>query len=405
MNTLDFKYYIKNIRKEALEIGFSIKTMDGYLSIWNNYIKWKNENSFTYNEKDYSKFLLEYYHFDANKCSNELKSRYQQLMRSKRILDDFDTYKQFMLKRSLPNALYSDYPSDWNVILDNYLDYLKNIRQNSDNSIKVKKEYLIHLLSYFHKNGLNKFDDFSKQIIIDFINTTIEKGNVSKRRFFYVLRDFLNYLFIENVVLEDFSIYIPKIRSKSRKKLPTYLKQNEIEELLTSIPKNTKVDIRNYTIILIAARLGLRVSDILNIKLKDIDWKNNKLSIIQPKTNTLNILPLSKEVGWAIIDYIKNSRPKCTCEYLFVQMKYPFKKMEHFDVFNKYFTKCDFESESTKKGIHNLRHSLATNMLDNDIPISIISSTLGHSNINTTASTYIKIDIKNLKKVSLEVDE
>ncbi len=51
MNTLDFKFYIKNIRKEALEIGFSIKTMDGYFSIWNNYIKWKNENSFTYNEK------------------------------------------------------------------------------------------------------------------------------------------------------------------------------------------------------------------------------------------------------------------------------------------------------------------------------------------------------------------
>ena len=60
MNTLDFKFYIKNIRKEALEIGFSIKTMDGYLSIWNNYIKWKNEYSLKKKKKDYSKFLLEY---------------------------------------------------------------------------------------------------------------------------------------------------------------------------------------------------------------------------------------------------------------------------------------------------------------------------------------------------------
>ena len=137
---------------------------------------------------------------------------------------------------------------------------------------------------------------------------------------------------------------------------------------------------------------------------EDIDWKNYKLNVIQPKTNNLNILPLSKEVGWAIINYIKNSRPKCNNEYLFVKMKYPFEKMEQFNNFNKYFEKCNLE-ENIKKGIHNLRHSFATNMLDNDIPIHIISSVLGHSDINTTSSTYIKIDTKNLKKVCLEVDE
>ena len=217
-------------------------------------------------------------------------------------------------------------------------------------------------------------------------------------------RDFLNYLFIEDIILEDLSCYIPKIKKSRKRKLPTYLKTENIEQLLESIPKERKIDIRNYTIILIAARLGLRISDILNIKLKDIDWKNYKLNVIQPKTNNLNILPLSKEVGWAIINYIKNSRPKCNNEYLFVKMKYPFEKMEQFNNFNKYFEKCNLE-ENIKKGIHNLRHSFATNMLDNDIPIHIISSVLGHSDINTTSSTYIKIDTKNLKKVCLEVDE
>ena len=404
MNTLDFKTQIKNIRKEALGIGFSISTMDEYLRIWNKFISWKSTNSFVYNEKDYIDFLLDYYKFDVNSYTNKSRSLYQQLMRSKRILDDFDTYKIFMQKRSLPSSLYSDYPSNWNVVLDNYLDYLKNVRQNSNNSIIIKKRYLINLLSYFYKNGLNELDNFSKTFVVDFINKTIDKGNISKRRNFYVLRDFLNYLFIEDIILEDLSCYIPKIKKSRKRKLPTYLKTENIEQLLESIPKERKIDIRNYTIILIAARLGLRISDILNIKLKDIDWKNYKLNVIQPKTNNLNILPLSKEVGWAIINYIKNSRPKCNNEYLFVKMKYPFEKMEQFNNFNKYFEKCNLE-ENIKKGIHNLRHSFATNMLDNDIPIHIISSVLGHSDINTTSSTYIKIDTKNLKKVCLEVDE
>ena len=405
MNTLDFKTYIKFIRKEALEIGFSITTMDGYLKIWKKFIIWKNESNFIYNEDEYSRFLLEYYKFDITKYTNKSVSHHQQLMRSKRILDDFDTYKKFMIKRSLPNALYSNYPSNWNLILDNYLNYLKDVRQNSSRSINSKKDYLIRLLSYFYQNGLKNIENISKNKITEFINYVIGKGDVSKRRNFYVLRDFLNYLFIENIILEDLSIFVPRISRRRKRKLPTYLKQHEVEKLLESLPRTRKVDIRNYAIILLAARLGLRISDILNIKLKDIDWKNCKLTIIQPKTNNLNVLPLSKEVGWAIIDYINKSRPKCKNEYLFVKMKYPFEKLAKFTEFNKYFDKCDIEVNDTKKGIHNLRHSLASNMLDNDIPIHIISSVLGHSSINTTSNTYINIDLKSLKKVCLEVDE
>lgn len=403
MNTQDFKTKIKQIRKEALEIGFSIKTMDGYLFIWNQFIKWKNENHFVYNEIEYSQFLLEHYKFDVSKYTNKSKSRYQQLMRSKRILDDFDTYKQFMLKTTLPNSLYKDYPSEWDVILDNYLNYCENIKQNSNSSIAVKKSYLCNLLSYFYQNGLISIKDFKKELIVSFINDVVNKGNISKRRNFYILRDFLNYLFIENITLVDYSIYVPKIKGVQNKKIPTYFKQETIEELLESIPRERKVDIRNYAIIIIAARLGLRISDILNIKLKDIDWKNNKINVLQPKTNNLNILPLSKDIGWAIIDYIKKARPKCDNEYLFVKMKYPFEKMKQFSEFNKYFEKVNFDfNNENKKGIHNLRHSLATNMLKNDIPIHIISSTLGHSSLETT-NTYLKVDIKKLKLCGLEM--
>ena len=182
-----------------------------------------------------------------------------------------------------------------------------------------------------------------------------------------------------------------------------YFKQEEIEEKLKEIPRERKTEKRDYTIILIAARLGLRISDILNIKLKDIDWEHHELHIIQQKTNHSNILPLPKDVGWAVIDYIQHARPKCENEYLFVKMRYPFEKMEQFHNFNKYFE--TEEIENTKKGIHNLRHSLAKNMLDNDIPLHTISSVLGHHSLETTSNTYLSIDEKHLKECSLEVEE
>ena len=399
----DFKTQIKKIRKEAIKLGFAISTMDGYQKIWNKFIEWKQEEHFVYREEDYNRFLLEYYSFDVSTYTSKSKSRYQQLMRSKRILDNFNTYKKCIQRRCLPNALYCEYPKEWSPIVEKYLTYCKQEKYNADHSIKIKQDYLIRLLSYFSQHGIIELKDLCSQNIISFVNEVIEKGNISKRRNFYILRDFLQYLFIEGILEGDLSIYIPKIKSTKRKKLPVYFKQEEIEEKLKVIPRERKVEKRDYAIILIAARLGLRISDILNIRLKDIDWEHHCLNIIQPKTTHLNILPLSKEIGWAIIDYTQHARPTCKNEYLFVKMKYPFEKMEYFHNFTKYFV--TEEIENTKKGIHNLRHSLAKNMLDQEIPLHTISSILGHNSLETTSNTYLSIDTNHLKGCSLEVEE
>ena len=405
MSPQDFKTHIKEIRKEAIEIGFSVSTMDDYLRIWNQFILWKQEEHFIYNEEDYSKFLLEYYQFDVSTYTTQSKSGHQRLMRSKRILEDFDSYKNFMTRAALPRSLFCDFPKEWNPILENYLVYCKDVRNNRESSIKVKKDYLTHLLSYFSQKNIQKLQDLTRKDIITFINEIVDKGNVSKRRNFYVLREFLNYLFIEDILKEDYSILVPSIKKRPRIRIPTYLKEQQVEELLESIPKERNVEKRDYTILLIAARLGLRLHDILNIKLKDIDWQAKKITVLQTKNQNVNVLPLTNEVGWAIIHYIKEARPICKNEYLFVKHKYPYEQASHLSHFGKYFETIELEtSKENKKGIHNLRHSLATNMLNHEIPLPIIASTLGDS-IEITSKTYLKVDEKRLKECVLEVEE
>lgn len=401
----DIKTQIENIRKEALKLGYSPKTVDGYIKIWNQYIKWSNKDVVYYNEEDYDKFLLEHYNFDVTTYSNESKSRDQQYIRSKRMLDNFEEYNKIMKRKSLPSNLYSRYPNEWEKYLNDYVYYCKECRQNSNGTIKVKKEYLKKLLSYFYQDGCKSLNNISKKNVISFINHSIDKGNRSKGRYFYILKEFLTYLFMEDILNDDLSIYIPKVKETRNKRIPTYFSMNEVDEILSVIPREKSVEKRDYAIIIIAARLGLRIHDILNIKNKDIDWVNNKITVYQSKNNNLNTLPLTKEVGWAIIDYIKNGRPITDNEYLFVKMVYPYEKMEQFTSFNKYFEKTEIEvEEDNKKGIHNLRHSLATNMLDTNTSIDIIASTLGDS-IETTSNTYLRVADKQLKECVLEVNE
>lgn len=405
MKTQNFKNYIEKIRKEALLIGYSQRTINDYLITWKQFMVWKGTDDFEYDEKDYSQFLIEHYNFDIMTYTNKSKSRHQQLMRSKRILDNFEEYKHSMNRKTLPLALYKNYPSNWEKVLKEFLYYCKNIRQNSIHTIEIKEKYLKKIFSYFYQHNIKSFRKLNKKIIMTFINNSIDKGSRSKARYFYILREFLNYLFIEDILNENLSIYIPSFKRTQNRRIPTYFNSTEIESILKMIPQERKVEKRDYAIILIAARLGLRISDILNIKIKDIDWTNNKITVVQQKNYNLNILPLTKEVGWAMIEYIQKARPKTNNEYLFVKMKYPFEKMEQFTQYNKYFEKSGIETNSeNKKGIHNFRHSLATNMLENEIPLDIIASTLGDS-IETTANTYLKVAHKQLKECVLEVNE
>ena len=147
-----------------------------------------------------------------------------------------------MIKTALPKSLFCDYPKEWNPILENYLTYCKEVRCNSEGTIKVKNDYLVHLLSYFSKNKINDLKSVKREDIITFINKTIDKGKISKRRTFYVLREFLNYLFIEQILQEDFSILVPKIKNGTRRKIPTYLKPDSVEKLLESISKESDIE-------------------------------------------------------------------------------------------------------------------------------------------------------------------
>lgn len=175
--------------------------------------------------------------------------------------------------------------------------------------------------------------------------------------------------------------------------------------LLEAVDRANPLGRRDYAILTMAATLGLRISDIIGLTFDEIDWTKKTLSIIQRKTGKLVELPLPENVGWAIIDYLRSGRPQSSCNHVFIKHCAPYDALSYSmaKTFQKYMRRAGIQRPAGKPiGMHTLRHSLASAMLEKEIPLPIITGTLGHRNPHTT-ETYLRIAISQLRKCALEV--
>ena len=177
--------------------------------------------------------------------------------------------------------------------------------------------------------------------------------------------------------------------------------------LLETVERNAPLGKRDYAILMLAINLGMRQGDILNLKVQDINWKTSTVSFIQEKTGKRNTLYLDENTGWAIIDYLKNGRPPSEVyQNIFLRHSPPHVPMSNFyTILQRYLIRAGIKgkAENTTHGMHSLRHSLATRMLGEEIPVETISSILGHLDLKTSLD-YLKIDLKHLRQCALETE-
>jgi integrase len=221
------------------------------------------------------------------------------------------------------------------------------------------------------------------------------------------LREVYDWLYSKKYVAFSGRQVFPLIRKDSRNKLLSYYSKEEIQQILSCIDTDTASGKFAYCVICILAYLGLRAGDIINLKFSDINWNTETISIVQQKTGTTLSLPLLEEVKFSLIDYIKNGRSDSVDEeYVFATMYAPYTRFNCtsslFHIVEKCMNTAGINYEGRHHGPHSLRHSLASNMLKENVPISAIANIFGHSSTRTT-EIYLTIDETNLKEISLEV--
>lgn len=277
---------------------------------------------------------------------------------------------------------------------------------NNKHTIKEKISLTINIMKYFEQNGIKKYNELNVKIIMKFFETYKNKTYYYKKKNNWALRSFLTYLYEFKYVKVNYSYIVDKLKYIAPKTLPTIWQKEEIEKIVENLINDTPINKRNKAIVLLAIRLGIRFIDIKNLTFSNINWQENTITFVQRKTKVETILPLPEDVGQAIIDYIKNGRPKVKGKNIFVTHDEKVSNISDDMTLTKYLnnvyekSNIDYKSKE-RKGMHTFRHTLASQMLKNGTPQDIITSTLGHVN-NESDRTYLKIDVNSLKQCCLE---
>lgn len=209
-----------------------------------------------------------------------------------------------------------------------------------------------------------------------------------------------------NAVKAGASKLITTIYSNKHERLPSTYSIEEINRILAAIDRSTKYRKRDYAILLLAVQLGMRSSDICNLKLNGIRLDERRVIFRQEKTGIMENLPITELMAYALADYLKNARPATDSELLFVHMGANpgkgYTESTPYCIINKYMKKAGINTSGKRHGMHSMRHSLSSNLLKEGTPLPVISGILGHSSTEIT-TRYLWMDTEQLRKLSLEV--
>ena len=253
--------------------------------------------------------------------------------------------------------------------------------------------------------ALTDVEGLSEDIIVNFLEACIIYTEATIYATVSCLRQYLDFLFEERYVSSKLSAVLPRMPKRNQKEILSVYSPEDIQKLLTCFDLNNPKDKRDYAMILIAARLGLRGSDISHLKFSEVNWSANEISIIQQKTKRPATYPLLNDVGEAIISYIRDARPKVDSEYIFLRTSPPYRELARGGMYNlteKYFTRAGIKVQNKRRGPHSLRHTLSSLLLDAEVPLPVISEILAHKSTETT-KVYLSIAEKQLAECALPV--
>jgi integrase len=217
---------------------------------------------------------------------------------------------------------------------------------------------------------------------------------------------FLNYLYENNYLERDLSIFVPKTKSVKDKKIPTTLSSEEVLNLFAAIERNSSVGKRDYAIILFLAVYGCRVSDLCYLRLSNINWKKQKISFTQHKTGIPIEYELYDFIGEALADYLYYVRAKTTYvgDEVFITLSSnpgPINRSYVYNMLVMYLKRAGVENLDLRKhGPHLLRFTLATRLIEKNVDISYVKSQLGHKHTDITHN-YIRLDKNHLSQCVL----
>jgi site-specific recombinase XerD len=252
------------------------------------------------------------------------------------------------------------------------------------------------------RNGSESFVKLCAKDITGFISDQApHQSTRSTQRMCWTLRAFLRYLRYKDLIGIDLASAVPSTRTWRFSSLPKYLSRKQVQHVLDHVDRSSPLGRRDYAVLLLLARLGLRADEVATLCLQDIDWQSGQLTV-HGKARQLARMPLPAEVGAAIADYLQHSRPRSESRRLFLREWAPHLGFASATTVTMIARKALNRAgiDTPHKGSHVFRHTLATQLLRSGASLTQIGQLLRHRSQDSTR-IYAKVDIQALRGLAV----
>lgn len=378
--------------------------------------EWKKIQTFLMNEyrdTEYEmerglKYLEKQYNLISRYNDGTLSQQRVQLLRVVHMLEDYSLHK-VLTRRYYASKNPITLDERYDSLFSEYADFLDS-SELSVSTINHYKRISAVFMDYLTQRKILSVDQITMETCNSYLKTLAGYSFKTVEQRVCGVRHFLRFLHSSGKISVDYAekIHMPPVSKSAR--IPSAWQTEELKSMLSAIDRNSPTGKRDYAMIVLACVLGLRIGDIKNLRFKNFNWEEKKLSIIQHKTHKPLSLPLPDAVGWAVIDYIKNGRPHYyESDIIFLKHMPPFNPigdenhMQH--QITRYMRKAGIDQRSKKhSGFHSLRHSAGSMLLEMETPLPVITDILGHSDPNITA-VYLKTDLQKLAECVLSPED
>lgn len=397
---------LNDVEQEMIRLHYTTATLTFYRRRWKMILDFaKGRGETGYSEKLGLDFVEHHFGLLEKENTRKLKTSEVQELRVIRMIGDFQLHRTILRRcYKFKQILTEPYWIEMNIRFHKYCQEKEYSQVTIDHYVN-KAAYF---MDYLTAQGITSCHRISMEHINNYIKTLAGYTYKTVEQNICALRAFFRFLLEAKEVTTDFAAKTPMIQTRKQTRIPSVWTAEELKKLISAIDRANPKGKRDYAIILLACCLGLRCADIKNLQMNNFHWEDKKLVFTQLKTKEVLSLPLTTVVGWAVIDYLKHGRPKFESSYVFLRHLAPFGPFSQSDHLHQliatYMQKAHLPILKKKRGMHSLRHTLASMLLEKETPLSVISDILGHTDPDST-KVYLKIDIDRLKACTLELEE
>ena len=307
---------VTKVLTELERLNYSHSSMCRFRSFYKNFISFCNKKEELYfSEKLGSEFLEVKYNCKINYYRQSMPSSFKNHIRKIRILGDYQLHG-VIIRRIVKKPGYVKPPQFEKELIA----YERECEDNdySKRGLRTRIHRLFFFIDYLDAKDVQSVNDITAEMISDYVKTIYAHHEKSIAAILTTLRVFLRFLYFNQYTNEDLSLKVPKQRKYYYPAIPSVWNKEDVKHMLESIDRGNPTGKRDYAILLIVAKLGIRVGDIKSLELSDLNWQAKIIRIRQNKTKNIVTYPILHDIGWALIDYLKNARPISNSPFVFI---------------------------------------------------------------------------------------